>query len=229
VGVRKEKNNKPGRAPITTPDWQAAVRRKTLFFTLAAVLLAVLFGVLVFHFFASQQKLYQGETRPVLLAGRDLESGTQLSADMLDVVELPVSFLPESYYSAIEQAAGRITIYPLVKGEIILPEKVSGSESGGLAGRCPAERWCISVPEKWFIAAPPDLAVGNRLEIASALPGQKYDEAGFIASDVVVVSLPTDLESPEYVLAVEDQEVLSLLYARVNQYQLMILLRPWRE
>lgn len=227
--MNKKSMKKAGRAPITTPDWQAAIRRKTLFFTLAAVLLAVLFGVLVYHFFTSQQQTYSGETRPVLLAGRDLDSGTQLSADMLDVVELPVSFLPESYYSAIEQAAGRTAIYPLVKGEIILPEKVSGLEAGGLAGRCPAERWCISVPEKWFIAAPPDLAVGSRLEIASALPGQKYDEAGFIASDVVVVSVPSDSESPEYVLAVEDQEALSLLYARVNQYQLLVLLRPWRE
>lgn len=229
MGVRKGKTSKSGSMPTTTPDWQAAVRRKTLFFTLAAVLLAVLFGVLVFHFFASQQQSYLGETTPVLLAVRDIESGTQLSAEMLETVELPVSFLPDSYFSVIEQAAGRTAIYPLMKGEIIRPEKVSGPESGGVAARCPAERWCINVPEKWFIAAPPDLAVGNRLEIVSALPGQKYQEAGFIASDVVVVSLPANKESPEYVLAVDDQEALSLLYARVNQYQLLVLLRPWGE
>ena len=40
---------------ITTPDWQAAVRRRTQFYLLIAFLLAVLFGVLVFQFFMQQQ------------------------------------------------------------------------------------------------------------------------------------------------------------------------------
>jgi len=40
----------PKRTPLTTPDWQAAVRRRSQFY-----LLVVLFGVLVFQFFIQQQ------------------------------------------------------------------------------------------------------------------------------------------------------------------------------
>jgi hypothetical protein len=35
-------------APTITPDWQAAVRRRTRFYVLIAVLLAGLFGIPVF-------------------------------------------------------------------------------------------------------------------------------------------------------------------------------------
>lgn len=43
--------------PTTTPDWQAAVRRRTRFYLLVAVLLVVLFGVLVCYFPNISEKL----------------------------------------------------------------------------------------------------------------------------------------------------------------------------
>ena len=95
-----------------------------------------------------------------------------------------------------------------------------------MAQRCPAGKWCVSIPVSWFIAAPPDLAEGDLVEIASALPGRDLDQAGFIATRVQVVSLPGTQESPAYVFALDDQEALSLLYARTNEFQLLALLRP---
>jgi hypothetical protein len=64
------------------------------------------------------------------------------------------------------------------------------------------------------------------LEIASVLPGKSLEEAGFIATTVQVVALPGDEEFPAYVLAVDGQEAISLLYARANEFQLLVLLRP---
>jgi hypothetical protein len=84
----------------------------------------------------------------------------------------------------------------------------------------------VSIPITWFIAAPPDLSVGDWVEIASVLPGRSLDEAGFIATKVQVVVLPGNEEFPAYVFAVDDQEALSLLYARANEYQMLVLLRP---
>jgi len=41
-----------------------------------------------------------------------------------------------------------------------------------------------------------------------------------------VVLLPENEESPAFIFALDDQEALSLLYARSNQFQLLALLRP---
>ena len=212
--------------PTTTPDWQAAVRRRTRFYLLVAVLLAVLFGVLVFQFFARQQRIAPGELTSAVFAAQEIKIGTTLTAEMLDVREVSVRAVPGSHFSYQEQAIGQVTLYPLVEGEVLLPEKLAGDRGGAVAQRCPPGKWCVSIPVAWFIAAPPDLAVGDRLEIASVLPGNSLEEAGFIATMVQVVALPAGGESPAYVFAVDDQEALSLLYARANEFQLLVLLRP---
>jgi len=210
----------------TTPDWQAAVRRRTRFYILAAVLLATLFGFLVFQFFYQQQQTAPGDLTAALFASRDLEAGTQLTGEMLDLRDVSRHGIPESHLSYKEQAIGKQLLYPLVKGEVVLTEKLAGDQGGALAQRCPAGKWCVSIPVDWFIAAPPDLSEGDRVEIASALPGRSLNEAGFIATKVQVVALPGAGESPAYVFAVEDQEAISLLYARANEFKLLVLLRP---
>lgn len=212
--------------PTTTPDWQAAVRRRTRFYILVAGLLAVLFGFLVFQFFSRQNAYAPGETTTAIFAGEDIPGGTVLTGELLKVKNVPVQSLPSNHLSFMEQAVGRLTLYPLVKGEAVLAGKLAGELGGALAQRCPSGKWCISIPAAWFVASPPDLAEGDRVEIASALPGKELEEAGFIATQVQVIGLPGNKEDPAYVLAVDDQEAISLLYARVNEFQLLVLLRP---
>ncbi len=142
-----------------------------------------------------------------------------------------VSFtaVPESHLSHKEEAIGKIVLYPLVEGEVVLPEKLAGDQGSALAQRCPTGNWCVSIPISWFIASPPDLSKGDRVEIASALPGQNLEETGFIATNVQVVMMPGLDDFPAYIFALDDQEALSLLYARVNEFQLLVLLRPAGE
>jgi Flp pilus assembly protein CpaB len=213
-------------APTTTPDRQAAVRRRTQFYVLVAALLAVLFGVLVFQFFSRQQRIAPGELTSAVFADQDIGIGTLITSEMLEIRDVSVRAVPASHFSFKEQAVGKVTLYPLVGGEVLLPEKLAGDQGGAIAQRCPAGKWCVSIPVAWFIAAPPDLAEGDRVEIASALPGSTLGEAGFIATNVQVVALPGDEESPAYVFALDDQEALSLLNARANEFQLLALLRP---
>ena len=212
--------------PTTTPDWRAAVRGRTRFYVLIAVLLAVLFGFLVFQFFSRQKIDMHGETTSALVAAETVPGGTRLTGDMVEVRKVPLTALPDSYLTAREQAVGQLALYPFVKGEIILNEKLARNQGGFLAQSCPSRKWCISIPASWFVAAPPDLAVGDLVEIASALPGKSLEEAGFIATQVQVIGLPSGEEDLAFVLAVDDREALNLLYARANDFQLLILLRP---
>ena len=214
------------RYPTTTPDWKTAVRRRTSFYVLVAVMLAVLFGILVYQFFASQQRIAPGELTWAVFAAREIKNGTTLTADLLEVHEVTRNALPESYIGVIEQVIGKKTLYPLVKGEVVLPEKLVGEYGGIVAQRCPIGKWCVNIPVEWFIAPPPALAEGDRLEIASVLPGKSHEDAGFIATDAQVVALPEHDMMPAYVLALDDWEVLSLLYARSNAFHLLVLLRP---
>jgi Flp pilus assembly protein CpaB len=212
--------------PTTTPDWQAAVKRRTRFYVLMAVLLAILFGILVYQFFSDQQQNAPGVLTSAVFASRDIDSGLVLTDEMLVVREVSSKGVPESHLSHEEQAIGKLALYPLVDGEVILPEKLAGDQGSALAQRCPIGKWCVSIPISWFIASPPDLSVGDRIAIASSLSGRNMDETGFIAANVQVVVMPGMDDFPAYIFALDDQEALSVLYARVNEFQLLVLLRP---
>jgi Flp pilus assembly protein CpaB len=214
------------RAPLTTPDWQAAVRRRTQFYLLVAFLLALLFGVLSFQFFTQQIPVEQGERIRAVFANQDISLGTAITVEMLVLRDVPADAVPPLHYTFIEQVVGRVALYPLVAGEVILPGKLLGDQGGPIAQRCPAGYWCLSIPAKWFVATPPDLAEGDSLEIAAVQPGSPLDEAGYIATEVLVVALPQGGEDGAYVLAVDDQEAIWILYAHANQFQLLVLLRP---
>jgi Flp pilus assembly protein CpaB len=216
----------PPRAPLTTPDWQAAVRRRTQFYLLVAFLLAVLFGVLVFQFFTQQRGTEPGVLTMAVFANEDIPIGTTITADMLVVRNVSGNAVPPLYYTFTEQVVGRVALYPLVAGEVILPGKLMGDQGGPMAQRCPDGYWCLSIPTKWFVAAPPNLAQGDSLEIAAVQPGNPLGDAGYIATQVLVVALPQGSDDDAYVLAVDDQEALSILYAHANEFQLLVLLRP---
>ena len=212
--------------PTTTPDWQAAVKRRTRFYLFVAILLAILFGILVFQFFSDQPRIAPGLLTSVVFASMDIEQGTLITTEMLEVRDVPIKAVPESHLQYKELAIGKYALFPLFQGEVVLPGKLAGGLGSVLAHRCPVEKWCVNIPQIWFIAAPPDLAKGDRIEIASVLPGQELNEAGYIATNVQVIALPGGEESAAYVLAVDDQEALSLLYARANEFLLLVLLRP---
>jgi len=82
----------------------------------------VLFGFLVFQFFSRQQRLAPGELTPAVFAAQDIEIGTLLTSELLDVRDVSVRAVPDSHLSFKEGAVGKLTRYPLVKGEVILPE-----------------------------------------------------------------------------------------------------------
>lgn len=182
--------------------------------------------MLVFQFFSRYQQRAPGELTPAVYASQDIEADTRITAEMLEIREVPALAVPAAHFNFLEEVIGKNALYPVLEGEVILDSKLAGELGGAAAQRCPAGKWCVSVPVDWFVAAPPNLAVGDQVEIASVQAGRNFEEAGFIASGIGVVELPNASEGSAYVLAVEDQEALSLLFARANEFTLLILLRP---
>lgn len=74
-----------------------------------------------------------GETVPVVLAARDLELGTVLGEDDLQVVSWPASALPAGFVSTIQELEGESLITAVSANEAILSSKLSD----GLVGIIP--------------------------------------------------------------------------------------------
>lgn len=216
--------------PRTTPDWEAAARRQAAMWLVVALLLAALIGVLAYQ--AWQGLLPQtGPRRPAVFAVQSLEPGTLILPEMVEVRRVPPDVLPEGTFSSVEAVVGKQVLYPVARGEVLTQTKVSEGPGGGiLARKCPGGFWCVSVPETWFVATPPLVAEGDRVDIVGVRPEQPFEDSVFLADDVPVIGVGQDGEQGRrFVLAVDAQEALSLLYAHVNEYRLWLLLRSAQQ
>ncbi len=218
------------RLPRTTPDWEAAARRRAWLWFVVSALLAVLFGLLAYQ--AWRGWLPQQEPRvPAVFAVQPLEAGTIITPKMVEVRQVPREVVPQGVFSGVEAVVGRQVVYPVVAGEMLTESKVTLGPGGGvLARKCPGATWCVSLPEAWFVAAPPQVAEGDRVDIIGVRPKAPYKESVFLADDVPVIGVGHDgKEGRRFVLAVDAQESLSLLYAHVNEYRLLLLLRSAQQ
>ena len=144
----------------------------------------------------------------------------------LEIKQVPPELLPDSYFDSIKPLIGSNLASPVAEGEMLLPAKLQGIPNGSLAYLCPARKWCLNIPQDWFVAPPPELAVGDWVDVAASFPGSSMEDSGFIAGEVEVILLPEENRPVAYVLALDDQEALAILYAHANDFQVMVMLRP---
>ena len=90
------------------------------------------------------------ETRPVVVAARDLEIGAPLDKVMLTTVEWPVAGVPEGAYQDVDSAVGkdkpRVILREIRKGEVVLPYKLSVEGArGGLTPRIPENMRAMTI------------------------------------------------------------------------------------
>ncbi|MGB2895344.1 MAG: SAF domain-containing protein [Anaerolineales bacterium] len=81
-------DDKPTPTAETTPSWAAGFRRRIPFYIILAVLLAALAGILTF-FFLNNLQANALPTARALVAQRDLRSGTEITADMVETRPVP--------------------------------------------------------------------------------------------------------------------------------------------
>ena len=120
----------------------------------------------------------QGEPVPVLeasqvqpkpqvaVAGRDLEWGTTITTEMVQLREYPPDGLPEGAFSTQEQLEGRIVLMPVKRNEPILESKLAPLSLG--SGKMVA----LMDPKKRAMAVKVDEVVG----VAGFInPGDRVD------------------------------------------------------
>jgi Flp pilus assembly protein CpaB len=216
----------PSTPASTTPDWGKGARRRIPFYIVSAILLAVLAAVLTFNYL-QDVRAAAVPTGKAVVALQDIRLGTTITGDMVELRDVPEAALPPSRITSISDVAGRVATMPLSAGEVLLPSKVSAPGEGGLSSQLPDGRWAMVLPSGWMISPVPELSPGDRIELLTYLEGQPPGEASVVVSAVEVLAFSGDTSNPgQLTLAVTLDEAITILYARVNGFTLLPLLRP---
>jgi Flp pilus assembly protein CpaB len=215
--------------PSTTPDWESSARRRVPFYLVTALLLAILAAVLTYNYLEGVRAAAV-PTGKAVIALQDIRPGTAIQRDMVEVRDVPEAALPSSRLTTVSEAVGRLASMPLSAGEVLLSSKVSGGPEFSLSSRLPDGRWGMVLPAGWMISPVPELSPGDRIELLTYQGGQPVDEASVVVSAVEVLQFSGDSSNPaQLTLAVTLDEAISILYARVNGFTLLPLLRPRGE
>lgn len=210
----------------TSTSWSAGSRRRMPFYLAAAVLLAILAGVLAFNFL-NRIRLQAVPSEPVLVAVVDIQPGSMIQPGMVEIRTVPWHVLPVGHMSQIDAALGRITLYPIKANEILLPSRFAGHPEAGLSARLPDGRWAMVLPGGWLVSPIPEVSAGDRIDLLSYQGGEDPVSVGVIVTAVQILEVVGTSESATgLVLAVSLEQAEVILIARANGFSILPLLRP---
>jgi len=96
----------------------------------AAVITALLATYGVYRYLQQAKQATQVAMQSVVVAARDVTEGEKLERLSLAVVQWPTGTAPESAYTSIDSAVGRVTRLAVFKGEAIVPGRLTPPGTG---------------------------------------------------------------------------------------------------
>ena len=117
---------------------------------------------------------------PVVVAADDVAVGTKLAANDVRVVTIPQSAVPPGAYSAVSKVVGRGAVWPITKGEFILPIKLAAANAGtGLPSLIPQGMRAVSVRVNDVVSVAGFVQPGSHVDVMatgdSGSVGQKQE------------------------------------------------------
>ncbi len=185
--------------------------------TVLVVALALVFGVsaavAVSQFSQSPNGPGAAATVPVIVASGDIVRSVPLTAEQLQVREVPKDLAPKGALTRVEDAVGRVALYPLAKHQIILGHQLAKAGSGrGVTSAIPKGMRAFNIQNtKVSGAASGFLQPGDKVDVLAVNQNANRSPGGATA-----VTLLSKIE----VLAVDQSITPSAEDAKVNLKEL---------
>lgn len=172
------------------------------FRTILIVVLALAFGgsAAVGVNLLIRQNALAAETVPILVAAKDVPRGAPLTADDLSTSHCPKELAPPGAISNLDEAVGRVVLYPLVKDEAIMDRKLAPKNAkGGLASLIPERMRAFTILTPNVSSGVAGLITpGNKVDVLLTLGN---DKAGggvttTLLQNVEILAVDTHLDTP---------------------------------
>ena len=178
--------------------------RNRIFAVLAIAVLAgggLAYGTYNFVNNNQQIKTVSTPTQPVVVASADLQIGSEIKADDVQVLNFPSGQAPQGAFSSPGEVVGRGLIVPIVKNEPILVAKLASKEAGvGLPPVIPAGMRAVSVRVNEVIGVAGYVLPGTRVDVvATASPTQQFPDtvSKVVLANVQVLTAGTRMEQDQ--------------------------------
>lgn len=203
---------------------------------LFATIFAILTGLAVYNFAGALQRksaAVNASTISVVAAARDIPENTLLTPEMVTTLQLPAGSEGRAATNA-SLVVGKITRYPLLTGEYILPDKLGDAAGGGesaLSYSIEKGRRAISVSVDEVLGVSYYLTKGDHVDILCAMNIGEKPASVTLVENVKVLALGTATATDKtkgyttVTLSVTPAEALKINYAMTNG-RILLTMRP---
>jgi pilus assembly protein CpaB len=178
-----------------------AERRYNLVFY-AAILTAVVATYGVYRYLQQAKLSSQVSMQPVVVAARDVTEGEKLERLSLSLAQWPSGTAPESAFSSIDSAVGRVVRVPVFKGEPIVPGRLAPSGTGpGLEVKIASGKRAMAVKINDVAGISGLIQPNSRVDVLVTLQSNQAqntkEQAKVFMSNMRVLSVGTQVERGE--------------------------------
>jgi Flp pilus assembly protein CpaB len=132
-----------------------------------------------------------GPAVPVLVAARDVPRGEAIRPEDLRLASIPRTYAPPGAFGSVQQAAGRVVLVDLARGEAVTRTRLARVRAGPVASLIPEGLRAFAVPS----SLPPGSVVpGDLVDVlATFSSGQPHTETVVTGVQVLFVLGPSGL------------------------------------
>jgi pilus assembly protein CpaB len=178
--------------------------RPLVFFGLAVVL-AILTSVMVFTWMQNEKNRLMAAPIPlnknvqVLVSNSDIAWGTKLTAEMMQMQELPQEALPEGHFTSMESIKDRVLLVDIKRNELLLESKLAPlGASGGVAAVTDPNKRAMSVKVDDVIGVAGFIKPADRVDVMVTIEPepnkQGHTISKMILENVKVLAAGTQME-----------------------------------
>ena len=166
---------------------------------LAAVLTALVATFGVYRYLQQAKAATQVAVQSVVVAARDVTEGEKLERLSLSLVQWPAGTAPESAFTNIDSAVGRVVRIPVFKGEAIVPGRLAPPGTGpGLEVKITPGMRAMAVKINDVAGLSGLIQPNKRVDVLVTLKENQQqntkDEAKLFMSNMRVLSVGTQIE-----------------------------------
>ena len=171
-----------------------------------AIVLALLTSLMVFSWLQNEKSRLMAAPIPankniqVLVSNSDLAWGTKLTAEMMQLQELPPEVLPKGHFTSMDSIKDRVLLVDVKRNEMIIESKLAplGTTSGGVAAVTDPSKRAMSVKVDDVIGVAGFIKPADRVDVMVTIEPeankQGHTIAKMILENVRVLAAGTQME-----------------------------------
>lgn len=172
-------------------------RNRMLMIAVLALALGFMVSVYVYKSLQSKSAAPSEPGIEVIVAADDLQVGTRIEEHDIKIVHVPVSALPDKAPRKKSDVLGHGVVYPIPKGEFILPMMLADANAGtGLPSLIPPGMRAVSVRVNDVVAVSGFVLPGTRVDVllTGTPAGGTEEQTTTVLQNALVLASGTKLE-----------------------------------